>query len=142
MPNPKLLDPLQLWRDAVNKLEGEVNTRATDGLKSQRIMRSLHQLTNISQGMERLFEKISAEHLRRLNLPSRTDVIALAESLRRIEEKVDRLVPAESTAVPRPARTRRPTLAAQAPAPASAQEANAAKAKRAGAPRKSRKSSR
>ena len=36
-------------------------------------------------------------YLRRANLPSRKEVLELAESLRRIEDKLDRLLPADST---------------------------------------------
>jgi len=35
------LDPLQMWRDAINRLEGEANTMATGSLKSPELVRSL-----------------------------------------------------------------------------------------------------
>jgi len=104
-------DPLKLWRDAVTKLENDVNSLATGSLRSREVVRSLHQFSTLSQGMQQMLDKVIDGHLRRANLPSRREVAVLAESLQRIEDKLDRLLPAD-TAAPRPARTRRPPSAA------------------------------
>ena len=117
MASSLLPDPLQLWRDAVTKLENAVNSLAGGSMHSQEVQRALHQVSTVSMGVHQLIEKVIGDYLRKANLPSRTDVIGLAESLRRIEDKLDRLLPAEAAA-PRPARTRRPPSAAGAPAPA------------------------
>ena len=121
-----LVDPLQMWRDAVTKLETEVNSMATGSTKYDDVVRALHQFSSVSLGMEQLLEKVIGGYLRRANLPSRKEVLELAESLRRIEDKVDRLLPAEAGAAvlaPRPPRTRRPA-SASAPAPAGAARAS------------------
>jgi hypothetical protein len=104
-------DPLQMWREAVAQLENDVNSLATGSTKSQEVMRSLHQFSVVSLGMQRMFEKVVGGYLRRANLPSRKEVAELAEALRRIEDKLDRLLPAQESpgvATPRPARTRQP----------------------------------
>ncbi|MNY14413.1 hypothetical protein D3C86_1475890 [compost metagenome] len=111
-------DPLQLWREALTKLEGEVNALATGSTQSQEAVRSLHQFSSASQGVQQMVEKAIGAYLRRANLPSRKEMLELAQSLQRIEEKVDRLLPPQAPAVPRPARTRRPSGAAQMPKPA------------------------
>jgi hypothetical protein len=127
-------DPLQMWRDAVTKLESDVNALATGSAKSQEVVRTLHQLSGVSLGMEQVLEKVIGSYLRRANLPSRREVIELAESLRRIEDKLDRLLPADSAPAPRPPRTRRPSSgapaieSATAPAPTPAQESAPASA--------------
>jgi hypothetical protein len=121
-----LVDPLQMWRDAVTKLESEVNSLATGSTKYDEVVRALHQFSSVSLGMEQVLEKVIGGYLRRANLPSRKEVLELAESLRRIEDKLDRLLPADSAPAPRPPRTRRPSSAApvearipvEAPAPA------------------------
>ena len=121
-------DPLQLWRDAVNRLEKDVNALATGSLGSQEVSRSLHQFSTVSLGMQQMLEKLIERYLQKANLPSRKEVAELAESLRRIEDKLDRLLPAEAS-VTRPARTRKPPPvelpAAEAPpaAPAAARPA-------------------
>ena len=123
-----LVDPLQMWRDAVTKLEGDVNALATGSAKYEEVVRTLHQLSGVSLGMEQVLEKVISGYLRRANLPSSTEVLELAESLRRIEDKLDRLLPADSAPAPRPPRTRRPSSgapaieSATAPAPTPAEE--------------------
>jgi len=125
MASSFLVDPLQLWRDAVTKLEGEVNSLATGSTKNEQIVSALHQFSSVTLGMEQLLEKVIGGYLRRANLPSRKEVLELAESLRRIEDKVDRLLPADAVIAsgpPRPPRTRKPAAALplEAPAPAEA----------------------
>jgi len=114
-------DPFQLWREALTKLEGNVNSLVTGSMDSQDMMRSVHQLSALSLGLQQAFEKAIGAYFAKLNLPSRKDVTELAAALQRIEDKLDRLLPASaaSAAPPRPARTRRPPVAA-APPPADA----------------------
>ncbi|MEO6747254.1 MAG: hypothetical protein ABIS28_04520 [Caldimonas sp.] len=125
MASSFLVDPLQLWRDAVTKLEGEVNSLATGSSKNEQIVSALHQFSSVTLGMEQLLEKVIGGYLRRANLPSRKEVLELAESLRRIEDKVDRLLPADAVIAagpPRPPRTRQPMAAVPIERPAPAAE--------------------
>ncbi|WP_179403520.1 hypothetical protein [Burkholderia guangdongensis] len=132
MTTPLFPDPLQMWRDAITKFENDLNTYATGSLKSQEVVRSLHQVSNVSLGMQQMFEKAMEAYLYRANLPSRKEVAELADALRRIEDKLDRLLPPDAQGLPkpRPARTRKPSSAASAPAqadvaPASASDSSA-----------------
>jgi hypothetical protein len=119
-------DPFQLWREALTKLEGNVNALVTGSMDSQDMMRSVHQLSALSLGMQQAFEKAIGAYFAKLNLPSRKDVTELAATLQRVEDKLDRLLPASASAAasasasaapPRPARTRRPPIAVAAPPP-------------------------
>ncbi|MDM0108765.1 hypothetical protein QTH97_27735 [Variovorax sp. J22R24] len=86
-----------------------MNSMVTGSMDSQEVMRSLHQFSTVSLGLERAFEKAIGNYLAKVNLPSRKDIAELATTLQRVEDKLDRLLPAtEAAAVPRPARTRRP----------------------------------
>ena len=118
MASPAFPDPFQMWREALSKFESDANALANGSMKSQQALQSLHQLSSVWLGMQQLFEKSVEDYLRRANLPSRKEVAELALSLRRIEDKLDRLLPPEAlaTPLPRPARTRRPPGAAS-PAP-------------------------
>jgi hypothetical protein len=135
-------DPFQLWRDALTKLEGGVNSLVTGSMDSQEVMRSVHQLSALSLGLQQAFEKAIGAYFAKLNLPSRKDVAELAAALQRVEDKLDRLLPASALAAgapPRPPRTRRPPEAAAATAaeaPAVAPPRPAAKAVSKPAPRK------
>jgi hypothetical protein len=110
-------DPFQLWRDALSKLEGQVNSLVTGTMDSHEVMRSVHQLSTLSLGLQQAFEKAIGAYFAKVNLPSRKDVTELAAAVQRVEDKLDRLLPAAAetaTAPPRPARTRRPPVAAAA----------------------------
>ena len=112
MSTSPLPDPIQLWREAVAKMEGNVNTLVAGSMESKELMGSLHQLSAVSLGMQQAFEKAIGSYLGKVNLPSRKDVLELAAALQRVEDKLDRLLPkdagAAQAATPRPARTRRP----------------------------------
>jgi hypothetical protein len=114
MASPAFPDPFQMWREALSKFESDANAFATGSMKSQEVLQSLHQFSSVWLGMQQLFEKTVQDYLRHANLPSRKEVAELAVSLRRIEDKLDRLLPPEASALPapRPARTRRPQGAA------------------------------
>ena len=135
MSTSPLPDPFQLWREAVAKMEGNVNTLVAGSMESKELMGSLHQLSAVSLGMQQAFEKAIGAYLARVNLPSRKDVSELAAALQRVEDKLDLLLPAGAagSAAPRPPRTRRPppeevaAPAAVAAAPAAARPARAAK---------------
>ena len=134
MSTSPLPDPFQLWREAVAKMEGNVNTLVAGSMESKELMGSLHQLSAVSLGMQQAFEKAIGSYLARVNLPSRKDVSELAAALQRVEDKLDRLLPASAaSAVPRPPRTRRPQPEELAPptveaaTPAAAKPARRAK---------------
>lgn len=110
MTSSLIPDPLQMWREALTKLESNVNSLVTGSMDSQEVMRSVHQLSTVSVGLQHAFEKAISSYLAKVNLPSRKDVSELAAALQRIEDKLDRLLPASAAApaLSRPARTRRP----------------------------------
>ena len=125
MTSSLIPDPLQMWREALTKLESNVNSLVTGSMDSQEVMRSVHQLSTVSLGLQHGFEKAIAGYLAKVNLPSRKDVGELAATLQRIEDKLDRLLPASAVAPasPRPGRTRRPPPEEASAPPAKAQAA-------------------
>lgn len=112
------LDPFEMWRQALSKLEGEFNSLANKSAASGELTGALSQFGGVSRGMQQAFEKALAGTYKRLNLSSRQEMTALAESLQRIEGKLDELLTANAppTRGPGPARTRRPPDEAAAPA--------------------------
>ena len=140
MASSLIPDPFQMWRDALTKLEGEANTLATGSLKSNELVRSMNQLAGMTLSTQQVFEKVMEAYLRRANLPSRKEVAELAETLQRIESKLDQMLGTSAGGVaPRPARTRRPAAAAPAPEPEPAPAPEPAAAK---APKKAAKKTR
>ena len=102
-------DPLQMWRKAVASLEGRGNSLANSTMNTGEFASALHQVANMSLGMQQTFEKVLGVYLKNLNLPSRKEVAELAASLQRVEAKLDQLLTAEAREPSgrRPARTRR-----------------------------------
>ena len=56
-------DPLQLLRNAVTKLETELNSALTGSSKSRQVVRSLNQLSSIALGLQQLVDKAVEAHL-------------------------------------------------------------------------------
>jgi hypothetical protein len=138
--NPKqILDPLSMWREAIDRLEGGINTFASRNMESERFAQALAIVLRATLGTHHLFDKNLARLYERLGLPSRSEVEALATTMRRIEDKLDMLLPPPAP-VQRPARTKRAPEAAPAPAPVLALQAAPAvtPATSAEAPRKTR----
>ena len=69
MASSLIPDPFQMWRDALTKMEGEVNTLATGSLKSNEVVRTMNQLASVTLGTQQMFEKVMESYLRRANLP-------------------------------------------------------------------------
>lgn len=114
------LDPLEMWRQALTRFEGGFNTMAHNATDSNEVTQALHQFSGMSRSLQQVFEKASSSYYKRLNLSSRQDIAAMAETLERIEAKLDQLLTAQVPPVQasRPARTRRPPAADTAPAAA------------------------
>lgn len=118
MAIPIFPDPMQMWREAIDKMEKEANAIGTASLKSPELVRSMQQGSATMLGLQQAFEKVAEEYLRRVNLPSRTELLSMGESLQRIEQKLDLLLlRADGQGHrPRPARTRKPATATTVPA--------------------------
>jgi hypothetical protein len=127
MSNSPIPDPLQMWRKAITKLEAGGNALANRAMDSSEFSSALHQMANVTLGMQRNLEKVIGACLKKANLPSRAEVVALGEALQRVEGKLDRLLPVEAnkSISTRPTRTRVP--AQLAPAPVGKRTAAAAK---------------
>jgi len=111
-------DPFEMWRQAVTKLEGGINSMANQNMDSEQFTRALQQFSQVSTGMQQTFEKLLDGYFKALQLPSRKDIVALDERLRRLEDKIDMLLPMDQRepAENRPLRTRQPLSSGDAAA--------------------------
>lgn len=136
MTTPFNLDPFDMWRQAVTKMEEGINTLGNQSLKSDEFSKALMEFSTVSMQMQHVLEKALGRYFKAINLPSRKEFMELAETLRRVEEKLDRLMPAsELPPRPRPARTRQPAALATVAQPTAAQSAAAQRAESAEAAR-------
>ena len=111
MTSSSSLDPFEMWRQVVTKLEGGINSMANSSMNSEQFTRALQQFSQVSTGMQQTFEKVLDGYFKALRLPSQKDIAALADRLQRLEDKIDMLLPMEhrDPLENRPLRTRQPS---------------------------------
>jgi hypothetical protein len=109
------LDPLSLWREMLGQWERGLNSVANQAMGSDEFSRAMHQVTAMSLRMQQTVGDAFGKSLQAMNLPSRADLISIAERLSRIEARLDEMAAAQATppaASPtQPPRTRRPPTA-------------------------------
>jgi len=80
-------DPLELLREGVNRFEAGVNALAQRKLaNSTEAARTLHKVARASVGARQLADRSLAGVLALLELPSRSEVAALAAAVQRVED--------------------------------------------------------
>ncbi|HYP70279.1 MAG TPA: hypothetical protein VEP93_05300 [Variovorax sp.] len=132
-----MLDPLQVWRDALSKWEGSANSLANKEMGSEESVRAMQAMMSVVMGLQQTLGKANGVLLKELNLPSRNDIVEIGTRLQRIEDMLEQLsrqmgnpvasAPGSAPAT-MPPRTRKPApvieAAAAAAAPAAAPEAS------------------
>lgn len=116
-----MLDPLNLWRDALGQWENRTNQVANQEMKSEDFARATNALLGMSLGLQQALGKANTALLKELNLPSRGELLELGERLQRIEDQlgqIARLLGAQGAAASQapaamPPRTRRPAQPAE-----------------------------
>ncbi len=114
-------DIMQFWRDWLTQSERQFNAFFAQSMSTEPFARSVGGYMEMNATFQRMLAQGMERYLAMINIPSRTDVIALGETMRamegrlaRIEELLQIAVDAgasrEQDAVPpsEPSRTRRP----------------------------------
>ena len=120
-------DPLAPWRELVAQWEKNVNALANSTMATDEYSSSMHGAMAMSLKLQETMRDVMAAYLANANLPSRTEVLAIAERLSGVEARLDRMhalleriASAQSGATaaaaepraPRPPRTKSPPSAA------------------------------
>lgn len=105
---PLLLDPVEIWRQALTQFEQQANALGNQWMRSPDFTKAMHKLSLGSQQYRTIVTDVLTWYLKACNLPSRKDLEALAEALRTIDDKLEQLLSeAEHTPqAPRPSRAR------------------------------------
>ena len=114
-------DILQLWRQWLTESERQFNAFSQDAMNSEAFARSVGGFMEMYAALQRVTAEGMQRYLTFVNMPSRNDVVGLAETLRSIEGRLARIeetlqiaagaVDAEERGpapLPEPVRTRRP----------------------------------
>jgi hypothetical protein len=115
-------DIVQLWRDWLTQSERQVNTFFNEALGQEPSARAMAGFVEAYAALQRLLMDAMQRYLTLVNMPSRTDVLGLGETLRSMEDRLARIeetlqIAAEavdaherSAPVREPARTRQPPI--------------------------------
>ena len=128
-------DPIALWQKMVGEMEKGFNAFANQTMSSPEFSKAMNQAGNVSAGAQKQFGDLMEKYLLNMNLPSRAQMIGMAERLQNIEGQLNEIkamlqqmnavsgMTHDSTAAaPRPPRTRRPPAAAPAAPPPSGEQ--------------------
>ena len=118
-PDGQAPDVMQLWREWLTQTERQFNAFTSDSMGSEAFSRSVAGMMEAYTSLQRLMTEVMQRYLTFMNVPSRTDVVNLGETLRDIEERLARIeetlqIAAEhvdgrrEAPVSEPARTRTP----------------------------------
>ena len=121
-------DPVALWHTMIGEMEKGFNAFANQTMSSPEFSKAMNQAGNVSAGAQKQFGDFMEKYLLNMNLPSRAQMIGMAERLQNIEGQLNEikamLVQMNANAggsslgaggAPKPPRTRRPPAPAQQP---------------------------
>lgn len=92
--------PFAIWREAVDRLEHDINRATTRNLGSGQCPRVLALAQRAPMGTQRLFDRNLARVFEHLGLPHDDEVETLGETLHRMEHKLGQLLPPRHTRLP------------------------------------------
>ncbi len=80
------LEPLRLWREWYQKSEKSWNEAVTNLMGDDRVAKSTGKYLKEAMHAQRMFTDAMAKYLANLNLPSRSDVLALSDRVGKVED--------------------------------------------------------
>ena len=113
-------DPADAFRELLTQWERGFDSLANRVMGTEGFSRSMNQVQDAQLGVQKAFREFMTQNLTMVNMPTRDDLVRLAESVQdldrrmaRIEDLLQAMAPADSQTKPRsgPPRTRKPPSA-------------------------------
>ena len=115
-------DPVAMWQNMIGEMEKGFNAFATKAMESPEFSKVVNQVGGVSAGAQKQLGEMMEKYLVNMNLPSRAQMVSMAERLQSIEGQLNEIkamlhqatrnnsgAPESGyPAAPRPPRTRRP----------------------------------
>jgi SMC interacting uncharacterized protein involved in chromosome segregation len=114
-------DPVALWQNMIGEMEKGFNAFASRALESPEFSKVVNQVGGASAGAQKQLGEMMEKYLVNMNLPSRAQMVSMAERLQGIEGQLNEIkallhqmnnnpgTPAGGpAAAPKPPRTKRP----------------------------------
>jgi hypothetical protein len=89
--NDKPADPMALWRDMLSQWETNANALANKTMASDEYSSSMHGAMGGMLKLQETMKTFMASYLASANLPSRAEVLAIAERIGGVESRLDRM---------------------------------------------------
>jgi SMC interacting uncharacterized protein involved in chromosome segregation len=117
----KTNDPVAMWQNMIGEMEKGFNAFANQAMASPEFSKAVNQVGGVTAGAQKQFGDLMEKYLVSMNLPSRAQMVNMAERLQSIEGQLNEIkallqqvhnnssVPAGGHAgAPKPPRTKRP----------------------------------
>jgi SMC interacting uncharacterized protein involved in chromosome segregation len=117
----KTNDPVALWQNMIGEMEKGFNEFANQAMASPQFSKMINQVGGTTAGAQKQLSELMEKYLVSVNLPSRAQMVSMAERLQSIEGQLNEIkallhqvhgnttgLTPGSAATPRPRRTRRP----------------------------------
>ena len=113
-------DPAAIWQAMIGEMEKGFNSFANQAMTSPEFSKAMNQVGGVTAGAQKQLGELMEKYLLAMNLPSRAQMVGMAERLQAIEGQLNEikallhqvhynsLAPGGGYGTPRPPRTRRP----------------------------------
>jgi hypothetical protein len=120
----KSSDPVALWQNMIGEMEKGFNAFANQAMASPQFSKAVNQMGGATAGAQKQLGELMEKYLVAMNMPSRAQMIGMAERLQSIEGQLNEIkamlhqmqggsdASSGYSQTPRPPRTRRPPSAA------------------------------
>ena len=126
-------DPVALWHTMIGEMEKGFNAFANQTMTSPEFSKAMNQAGGATAGAQKQFGDFMEKYLLNMNLPSRAQMIGMAERLQNIESQLNEIksmlqqmnagaLPPCHGSAPRARRAKRPPGPAAAPPPTGEQK--------------------
>jgi hypothetical protein len=113
-------DPAEIWRSMIGEMEKGFNSFANQAMASPEFSKVVNQVGGATAGAQKQLGDLMEKYLLTMNLPSRAQMVSMAERLQSIEAQLNEIKAmlnesrdqsGSGYAAPRPPRTKRPPSA-------------------------------
>ena len=87
----KSSDPVALWQQMIGEMEKGFNAFANQTMTSPEFSKAMNQARGATAGAQKQFGDFMEKYLLNMNLPSRAQMIGMAERLHNIESQLDEI---------------------------------------------------
>ena len=84
-------DPVALWQTMIGEMEKGFNAFANQAMTSPEFSKAMNQAGGVTAGAQKQFSELMEKYLLSMNLPSRAQMIGMAERLQSIEGQLNEI---------------------------------------------------